>query len=80
MRIRTRILPIILSMYKSDYLLIMKILFSNISFDDMMDRFYIHGYVYIPPENQAPPGFYIKIVFDYLLEMKLSKKILIVFC
>jgi hypothetical protein len=56
MKIKTRILPIILSMYKSDYLLIMKILFSNISFDDMMDRFYIHDYVFIAPENQNPPG------------------------
>ena len=63
MRIKTRILPIILSMYKSDYLLIMKILFSNISFDDMMDRFYIHDYVYIPVDKQAPPGFYIKNAF-----------------
>lgn len=44
LRIRSRILPIVLSLYKVDYLLIMKILFANISYDDMMDRFHIHDY------------------------------------
>lgn len=49
--IRSRILPIILSLYKADYLLIMKILFANISYDDMMDRFHIHDYV----DNKKKP-------------------------
>ena len=42
LRIRSRILPIILSLHKIDYLLIMKILFANISYDDQMDKFHIH--------------------------------------
>ena len=48
LRIKSRILPIILSLHKTDYLLIMKILFANISYDDQMDRYHIYQY----PQNE----------------------------
>ena len=44
LKIRSRVFPVVLSLYKADYLLIMKLLYSNILFDDLMDKFHYHDY------------------------------------
>ena len=74
LRIRSRIFPILLSLYKIDYLLLMKILFSNISYDDVMDKFHIHDYVIKAAEPlELKPKFIDenpKVQIDFQLDME----------
>ena len=55
--IKSKILPIIMMLEKVDYLFLMKVLYSTITYDDLLDKIFIHDYK--PPfknENSAPPS------------------------
>lgn len=51
-KIKARIFPIILSLSRADYLLIMRLLYSNIWFDDLMDQFHYHS---VPEKIPSSP-------------------------
>ena len=44
MLMRSKILPLVLALHQNDYLLIMRTLFFNITYDDLLDRFMIHDF------------------------------------
>ena len=48
--------PVILSFYHEDFLLLMRCIFFNITYDDLQDKLFLSNYVDLPQQASIPAG------------------------
>ena len=72
MKIRSAMTPVVMKLYKKEYLEICKLIFHNFNYDDQKDRWFVHDYDVARSFNPAPISFFLD--FQELALFALSKK------
>lgn len=71
-RIRSAMSPVILKLYRQEYLEICKMIFHNFTYDDQSDKLFIHDFEVARSFEPAPISFWLD--FQHISIFALSKK------